>query len=415
MLRVLGKSKDFMDNKGCIVWGATRRTAVNCASIYLDDREVRVIDSQREKHGQVLCIGKKEFVIESSDILNNLDSKAWCLAISSQNYYEEIRDLIRASYAGWDASTINFDQLYRTYESLDDLFKLDYVFHKRMLNACILGDIEAYQNTAKNIVSSFLSCSGYEYFCLPSASNVVIMIQGDADSYVLKFPSFDGSHSLKQIKAILNNKEKIIGKDKLVLYEDSEGFVLSRKAQVIENWEQEEVKQALSILKQIEKSDVLVDKNIEPLLFVSERHVKKFCNLEEKRIQTLVNDIKCHSEKKRISHGDTHCGNFLKHENEVYLIDWDTLAMRDDLWDVLFFIGDLWYGRAARIYKNWEDMLLEYLDGKIDDVMMRYARAKMIGIMIKIEDVFSKAGVNTDFITGEIKKSVNEYVALYKL
>lgn len=413
MLRAHGKDNGFLCKKKLVVWGATMTTAQKCVRLGLTGKISHIIDNNKEKEGHFFVCEKGEIVIDRVDILNNLDPKECCLIVSSVNSYEQIISQIHAGYKLWANSVVSIDCLYNVYNSLDELFKLDYDYHQRILNSCILSSIEKYQIITKDILKNFFVT---ECHLIQESTGVVIKVQCKNEAYILKFPNWKGECSKRQIAEIAFVKEKIIGKDEFTLYEDAEGFLLCKEAEKIQKWTAKEIKHALAILKKIEQSNVKIGRKVNsPAISSIEHYIKKFSNFDKMTMQKLVADIASPSEKMVISHSDPHCANFLMKDGELYLIDWNSLKMNYELYDTLYFIADLWYGRACRVYDTWEDILLEYCGGTLDDSKMRWARAKMILITMNFEKRFENAGVKTDFITQEIKKSIEEYVFRYKL
>ena len=97
-----------------------------------------VVDGKEELIGRKIMLLSREYTIESPAILNELDNNRYCVIISSEKYYEEIKADIKRRYSCSLNIFLWKTEIRYGYSTIDELCYLDPLFRRKLSDAHLI-------------------------------------------------------------------------------------------------------------------------------------------------------------------------------------------------------------------------------------------------------------------------------------
>jgi len=389
----LGSAKEIylndtpISSKKCILWGGGQYAQSACKNLQLGDI-AHVVDKNPKNFGKTIVLYYQEYTIEDVAILKDLSPEEYVILISSKDFFGEIKEEILMSYPEWGNAYGRIDDIVREYDSLEALIYTDPEIISKLERSKISSCLFELMKRADKLIQSHCCSNGETMLFRPlkASSRAVFSISAGRKRYVMHFPHYGmnvGARSMQAQQQVVECKKRLGINAELVLYEDATGLMLSHYAgQEMVDWNEEvNVKEVMGILRCLHRSGQEMNVARYAPYDIPQRLYR--CDsiplwLHE-FYEVILDEVKAYTPC--LCHGDAHCGNVVLHQEKVEFIDWSFMSMSDPIYDVCYFLYDLFFVRHCKCLECWEEGLNLYYQRILTDEELRHARAVMIYIV----------------------------------
>ena len=367
-----------LEGRQCIIYGANQ----NLGEVYygLLEGPYRLVDGKREKWGKQFRVLGDWKTVESPVILRGLDPQNYYVVITASK--EKTIALIKQNIfeiAGNEEILIyEHTCLPLIWHSLLDMLSFDLMVKWKIQYYNIYINIPKFVNKFERIVRERFNGKADNFAMIKAGHHIVFSFDSGGEQYICKLPahlvhSFENFHWYRTQYWLYQNSSYF---DDFTVYQDEDGFLIEHRGEPIaaeDLFRKENVSNIFCTLRKLHAlpvSEVIaydhygdIDARYSEFLNNS-GFSETYKNIAAKMFenyQPVKSRLSCYPVKVTLTHGNLNYWNIVRWKDIFRIIDWESLALRDPIWDVVGFLQDFCWGKPDSI-ANINSYLFAFLN-----------------------------------------------------
>lgn len=393
-----------------IIWGCGHYTRNICQRIAFDEADY-LIDSDKSKHGKKFQLYLEEKYIYDPTILDELNPDTSFVLISNKYHAAEIANDLGRMFPTYANRCANIDSVFYKYNCIEEMIFNDRCVMERVCSSNILTCLSKYIRDMETVIREKLGLQSGEYMVWPAPYTTRVsffIMDVDKNTYIGRMPYWDKWNASFYHRRYIEEIKRNLGIDQLTLYEDIYGISISKVAENIDDWDDKSViEDVKTVINTIHECQITLEETADiPKYLRYEEFFEVVPNVDEELFEKIKGELRNYTP--HLCHNDLHCGNILRYNNCAVLIDFEHMAMGDEVYDTSKLIMDLVFFRKSRLFDSIESAG-EYFLCCSGQNNIEHLYACIITQMVKNIHVFALNGEDVTWQKKELEQIIEKY------
>ena len=333
-----------------------------------------VVDGCKELFGKNIMLLSRLYTIKSPLLLGDLEPEKYCVIVSSEKYYREIKDSIRHRYSQLLDVFFWKTEIKYAYDSLNALCYLDPIFRKKLSEAKSVRKTDEIIDAFTDFISVNQAINVNMFMPVLAGQSKISFIFGNQKRmWIFHYGGLVNTKSSRAIErenpSVKKLKEKYVIKHKLdydlTIYRKKNVCVQKYVENRIDFTDYETLRQIMDVCRKLHSLSIddLPDTRFERtfyydfLLQIDAEHIvsrllDKIRDIGDKCIRVITE-----SNLRTVIHGDLTTSNIVVNDGQLQFIDWEYLSAGIPEIDICYFAYSISFDLYVKGMLSYDEMI----------------------------------------------------------